>query len=172
MFSGIMPALALLFSMASFAYVNYDRRVKLLLRPRKGEWCVLDRATNGRETIFRGVIEAYNHSSRPNTIRGYRFWINNSGVHEDLESEMAAIGERNDPPLPDEQERIELFNVTPLPIPAYTGVEVRVYAIVKGVHTLPENHLPITVEIEDIHGKRYTAVVDASRTERLITGGR
>ena len=172
MFSGIMSVLAFLFSIASFAYVNYDRRVKLLLRPRKGDWCVLDLATNRRETIFRGIVEAYNHSSRPNAIRGYRFWIDNNGVHEDLESEMAAIGEQNDPPLPDEQETSELFNVTPLPIPAYTGVEVRVYAIVKGVHALPGNYLPITVEIEDIHGKRYTAVVQASRTERLITGRR
>ncbi len=170
MFSGIMSVLALLFSIASFAYVNYDRRVKLLLRPRKGDWCVLDRATNDRETIFRGIIEAYNHSSRPNAIRGYRFWIDNNGVHEDLESEMAAIGERNNPPLPDEQETSELFNVTPLPIPAYTGVEVRLYAIVKSVHTLPGNHLPITVEIEDIHGKWYTAEVKASRTQRLISG--
>ncbi len=172
MFSATMSVLALLFSIASFAYVNYDRRVKLFLRPRNGDWCVLDRAINGRETIFRGIVEAYNHSSRPNAIRGYRFWIDNNGVHEDLESEMAAIGEQNDPPLPDEQEISELFNVTPLPIPAYTGVEVRIYAIVKGVHTLPGNHLPITVEIEDIHGKRYTAVVKASRTERLITGRR
>jgi hypothetical protein len=172
MFSSTMSVLALLFSIASFAYVNYDRRVKLLLRPRNGDWCVLDRAINGRETIFRGIVESYNHSSRPNAIRGYRFWIDNNGVHEDLESEMAAIGEQNDPPLPDEQEISELFNVTPLPIPAYTGVEVRIYAIVKGVHTLPGNHLPITVEIEDIHGKRYTAVVKASRTERLITGRR
>jgi hypothetical protein len=32
MFSGTMSVLALLFSIASFAYVNYDRRVKLLLR--------------------------------------------------------------------------------------------------------------------------------------------
>jgi hypothetical protein len=31
-FSGTMSVLALLFSIASFAYVNYDRRVKLLLR--------------------------------------------------------------------------------------------------------------------------------------------
>jgi hypothetical protein len=170
MFSSIMSILALLFSVASFAYVNYDRRVKLLLRPRKGDWCVLDRASNGRETIFRGIIEAYNHSSRPNAIRGYRFWIDNNGVHEDLESEMAAIGERNIPPLPDEQETSELFNVTPLPIPAYTGVEVRLYAIIKSVHTLLGDHLPITVEIEDIHGKHYTANVKASRTERLISG--
>jgi hypothetical protein len=32
MFSGTMSVLALLFSIASFAYVNYERRVKLLLR--------------------------------------------------------------------------------------------------------------------------------------------
>ena len=83
---------------------------------------------------------------------------------------MASIGERSVPAASDEQETSELFNVTPLPIPAYTGSEARIYAIVKGVHTLPGNHLPITVEIEDIHGKRYTAVIQASRTERLISG--
>lgn len=170
MFSGTMSVVALLFSIASFAYVNYDRRVKLLLRPRKGEWCVLDRATNGRETIFQGIIEVYNHSSRPNAIRSYRYWIDNNGVHEDLESEMVSIGECSDPRIPVEKEYKELFNVTPLPIPAYTGVEARIYAIVRGVHTLPGNHLPITVEIEDIHGNCYTAVVKASRTERLISG--
>ena len=170
MFSGTMSVLALLFSIASFAYVNYDRRVKLLLRPRNGDWCVLDRATNGRETIFRGIIEVYNHSSRPNAVCGYRFWISNNGVHEYLESEMVSICEESVAPAPDEQETNELFNVTPLPIPAYTGVEARIYAIVRGVHMLPGNHLPITVEIEDIHGKRYVAEVKASRTERLITG--
>ena len=157
MFSGTISVLALLFSIASFAYVNYDRRVRLLLRPRKGDWCVLDRATNGRETIFRGIIEIYNQSSRANAVRGYRFWIDNNGAHE-----MGFIA--------DEQETRELFNVTPLPIAAYTGTEARIYAIVKGVHGLPGNHLAVTVQIEDIHGKRYTAVVRASRTERLLAG--
>jgi hypothetical protein len=61
-------------------------------------------------------------------------------------------------------------NVTPLPIPACTGIEAHIHAIVRGVHTLPGNYLPITVELEDIHGKRYTAEVKASRTERLISG--
>ena len=170
MFSGTMSVLALLFSTASFVYVNYDRRVKLLLQPRKGNWCVLDRATNGRETIFQGIIEVYNHSARPNTICGYRYWIDNNGVHEKLESEMVSIGEPIDPSLPDEEETKEWFNVTPLSIPAYTGVEARIYAMVKGTHYLNGDYLPITVEIEDIHGKRYTAVVNASRTERLISG--
>ncbi len=170
MFSGTMSVLALLFSIATFAYVNYDRRVKLLLQPRKGDWCVLDRATNSRETIFQGIIEIYNHSSRRNAVRGYRFWIDNNGVHEDFESEMASIGKRGVPSAPDEQEINELFNVTPLPIPAYTGTEARIYAVVKGVHTLSRDHLPITVEIEDVHGKRYTAVIHASRTERLVAG--
>jgi hypothetical protein len=83
---------------------------------------------------------------------------------------MAAIGERSDPPVPGEEESKDLFNVTPLSIPAYTGVEARIYAMVKGVHYLDDNYLPVTVEIEDIHGKRYSAVVNASRTERLISG--
>lgn len=170
MFAGAMSVLALLFSIAAFAYVNYDRRVKLLLRARKGDWYVLDRATNGRETIFRGIIEVYNHSSRANAIQDYRFWIDNNGVHEDLESEMASIGERSVQLAPDEEEAKELFNVTPLPIPAYTGIEARIYAIVRGTHTLPGDHLPIMVEIEDIHGKRYSVEVKASRTQRLISG--
>jgi hypothetical protein len=170
MFSGTMSVLALLFSIASFAYVNYDRRVKLLLQPRKGDWCVLDRATNGRETIFQGIVEVYNHSSRPNAIRGYYFWIDHNGKHEALESEMAAIAKRSDPPVSGEEESKELFNVTPLSIPAYTGIEARIYAMVKGVHYLNGDYLPVTVEIEDIHGKRYTAVVNASRTERLMSG--
>lgn len=36
MFSGTMSVLALLFSIASFAYVNYDRRVKLLAAAPQG----------------------------------------------------------------------------------------------------------------------------------------
>jgi hypothetical protein len=168
MFSGTMSVVALLFSIASFAYVNYDRRVKLLLRPRKGDWCVLDRATNGRETIFRGIIEVYNQSSRPNAIRGYHFWVDNNGIHEDLESEMVQIGEQRVALEADEREASELFNVTPLSIPAYSGIEARIHAMVKGTHTLLGNHLPITVEIEDVHGKRYTAQVKASRTAALV----
>lgn len=171
MFSATISVLALLFSIASFAYVNYDRRVKLFLRARKGDWYVLDRATNGRETIFQGIIEVYNPSSRANAIQGYRFWIDNDGVHEELESEMVSIDERSaQPAAPVEEDAKELFNVTPLAVPAYTGIEARVYAIVRGTHTLPGNHLPIMVEVEDIHGKRYRAKVKASRTERLISG--
>jgi len=115
MFSGTMSVLALLFSIASFAYVNYDRRVKLLLQPRKGDWCVLDRATNGERRSFKGSSRSITTVRAPTLYCGYRFWIDNNGVHEDLESEMAYIGERSVPPAPDEQETNELFNVTPLP---------------------------------------------------------
>ena len=51
----ILAILSFIFSVASFAYVNYDRRVKLIPRARKGKWCVLDPMRDGKETILRGI---------------------------------------------------------------------------------------------------------------------
>jgi hypothetical protein len=165
--SVIIAPLAFVFSIASFAYIYYDRRIKLVVRARKGDWYVLDPAIKQDETLLRGVIEVYNHSSRPNTICGYRFWTDNNGVHEDLESEMVEIVEKEQAPNSKGDEKRQQFNVTPLTLAPYSGIEVHIHAIVKGKHVLLQDHLPITVEVEDVFGKHYKAEVNAKRSSRL-----
>jgi hypothetical protein len=166
--SAIIALLALIFSIAAFAYVSYDRRMKLVVRARKGDWYVLDPAIKQDETLLRGVIEVYNHSSRPNTICGYRFWTDNNGVREVLESEMVEIVEEEQATNSEEDERRQQFNVTPLALAPYSGIEVHIHAIVKGKHVLLQDHLPVTVEVEDVFGKRYKAEVKAKRSSRLV----
>jgi len=87
----------------------------------------------------------------------YRFYTDNHGVHEEFESEMC------DHTNPDEKGDEEKFNVTPLTIPPHSGVEVFISAFIKGTHSLVMGYLPITVEIEDVFGKRYSAQVKAER---------
>ncbi len=41
-----------------------DRRPRLTLRPRKGDWAKVSITHTGTEVIFRGIIEIYNTSSR------------------------------------------------------------------------------------------------------------
>jgi hypothetical protein len=166
--SATIALLALVFSIASFAYVSYDRRTKLVVRARKGDWYILDPAIKKNETLLRGVIEVYNQSSRPNTICGYRFWIDNNGVHEDLESEMVVVVEKEQLAASDGNETRQQFNVTPLTLAPYSGVEVPIHAIVKGKHFLLQDHLPVAVEVEDVFGKRYMAEVKAKRSQRLV----
>jgi hypothetical protein len=158
----ILAIFSFLFSVASFAYVNYDRRVKLVPRARKGKWCVLDPTHDRKETILRGVIEVYNHSSRPNTIVSYRLYTDNNGVHEEFESELYSNTER-DQAKPGEGGDEQKFNVTPLTIPPYSGVPVSIQAIIKGKHSLAMGYLPVMVEIEDVFGKRYSTQVKAQR---------
>ena len=168
--SAIIALLALFVSAASLAYVTLDRRIKLVVRARKGDWYVLDPAFGQNETLFRGVLEVYNHSARPNSLCGYRFWIENNGVREDLESEMVRISsprEEKDE-TPQHASKDERYNVSPLTVAPYSGIEVNIHAIIKGKHVLLQEFLPITVEVEDVFGKRYQAIVHAKRSARLI----
>lgn len=166
-FSVFIALLAVAISVVSLGYVLYDRRSKVVLRARKGDWYVLDPALKQNETLLRGVIEIYNHSARPNTVCGYRFWIDNNCLREDLESEMVEIVE---PPENVESSSAErtTFNVTPLLLAPYAGVEARIHAIIKGKHVLLLDHLPVTVEIEDVFGKRSKITVKARRSEALL----
>ena len=166
--STVIALVALVISIASFAYVSYDRRIKLVIRARKGDWYVLDPAIKQNETLLRGVLEIYNHSARPNTICGYRFWIDNNGVREDLESEMVEIVEKQQTANPEEVREPQQFNVTPLTLAPYSGIEARIHAIIKGKHVLLQEYLPITIEVEDVFGKSYRAEVKAKRSARLI----
>lgn len=166
--SAVIALLALILSIASFAYVSYDRRSKLVVQARKGDWYVLDPAIRQNETLLRGVIEVYNQSSRPNTICGYRFWTDNNGVHEELESEVVDFVEKEQPANCEEVEKRQQFNVTPLTLAPYSGIEVHIHATVKGKQVLLQDHLLVTVEVEDVFGKRYQAEVKAKRSSRLV----
>lgn len=166
--SAIIPMLGSILSVASFTYVRYDRRIKLVVRPRKGDWYILDPAIKGNETLLRGVIEVYNHSSRPNTICGYNFWVDNNGVHEDLESEMGEAVRREQPSNSEGENKPQQFNVTPLTLAPYSGIEVPIWAIVRGKHVLLQDHLPVTIEVEDVFGKRYKTEVKDKRSLSLV----
>lgn len=157
-----LAILSLLFSVASFAFVNYDRRVRLFPRARKGRWCILIPSLDAKETILLGIIEVYNQSSRANTIVSYRFYTDNNGLHEEFESEMYSNAER-DRAKPKESGEDQKFNVTPLTVPPYSGAEVSIQAIIKGSYSLVMGYLPIVVEIEDVFGKRYRTQVKAER---------
>ena len=104
---------------------------------------------------MRGIIEVYNHSSRTNTIVSHRFYTDTNGVHEEFESELYSNAER-DQAKPVEGGEEQKFNVTPLTIPPYSGVETSIQAIIKGKHSLVMGYFPLMVEIEDVFGKRYT----------------
>ncbi len=166
-FSVFIALLAVAISAMSLGYVLYDRRSKVVLRARKGDWYVLDPALKQNETLFRGVIEIYNHSARPNTVCGYRFWIDNNGLHENLESEMVEIGEQAEN-VDSSGAEPTAFNVTPLLLAPYAGVEARIHAIIKGKHVLLLDDLPVTVEIEDVFGRRSKITVKARRSAALL----
>jgi hypothetical protein len=166
-FSLVIAFLALAISALSLGYVLYDRRSKLVVRARKGDWYVLDPALKENETLLRGVIEIYNHSARPNTVCGYYFWIDNNGMHEELEGEMVELVEQEENAEDSTAERTR-FNVTPLLLAPYAGVEARIHAIIKGKHVLLHDHLRVMVEVEDVFGKRSKTVVKAKRSETLV----
>src|SRR4051812_34022959 len=54
-------------------FVLKDRRPKMYLGAKRGDWCKLRMTLDGSEVMFQGVIEVYNGSSRANAIRGYAF---------------------------------------------------------------------------------------------------
>jgi hypothetical protein len=50
-----------------------DRRPRLALRSRKGDWCKLRPIIADDASLFVGIIEVYNISSRANAIQRYAF---------------------------------------------------------------------------------------------------
>ena len=129
-----------------------DRRPRLALRARKGEWCVLSRSTNNKDVIIQGVVEAYNVSARANAIRGYEFWCRrqDEGTWRRMESETYNLTSKGEP----EGE----CNVTPLIIAPYSGTGVHIMALI----AMPQpKELDVRVEAEDLFGKRYRAEIKA-----------
>jgi hypothetical protein len=128
-----------------------DRRPRLQLRARKGEWCVLKPALDKKEFIFMGIVEVYNVSARANAIRAYEMHGKRNGHWEKLESERYRVSD------PDMGEA-EVFNHTPLMLAPYSGMEVHVQAFGK----MPQPYeMDVKVEVEDLFGKKYHATVKA-----------
>jgi hypothetical protein len=143
----VMSGIALFFSLR-------DRRPRLALRTRKGEWCVLlEAATVTKQSVgFRGVVEVYNVSSRANAVQGYEFWCKRSGgaKWELMESEMFSTTWDSKPE--------EVSNPTPVTIAPYSGTELHVAAFT--AMPMPKG-LDVRVLVEDLFGKRYQVEVKA-----------
>jgi hypothetical protein len=129
-----------------------DRRPRLTLRSRKGDWCKLTGTVNKSEVMFRGLVEVYNVSGRANAIRGYEFWgRRDSGSWEKMESELYRESAAGGP--------AEKSNQTPLTLAPYSGIEVDVLAFTK----MPQPYqMQVRVEVEDLFGKRYRVDVTAT----------
>jgi len=139
-------------SLAALAIVLNDRRPRLLLTARKGDWCEL--YEHQGETIFQGIVEVYNTSGRANAIRSYGFLCQcPDGTWREMEWEPYLTE-------PTTQEEARIHNDTPLTLAPYSGTGVRVEASVK----MPRpREMKVRVEVEDIFGKRYAATVLAKK---------
>src|SRR6266478_5011178 len=114
-----------------------DRRPRLTLRPRKGDWAKVSITHTGTEVIFRGIIEIYNTSSRANAIREYEFWCKRGTDWEKMDSERYHEMTNNE---------AKVNNVTPLTLTPYSGIEANVMAFTKA----PVSEMPIRIEVEDL----------------------
>jgi hypothetical protein len=120
-----------------------DRRPRLILRQRKGDWCELARTQTESDVIFRGIVEVYNASSRANVIRGYAFWGKREGADwEAMESEVYQESPTG--------QAVTKSNVTPLTLAPYSGVEVNVLAFTKMPFVMQ-----VRIEVEDLFGRGY-----------------
>jgi hypothetical protein len=122
-----------------------DRRPKLVLKARKGQWASVNRTTNRDEIGFAAIIEVYNVSTRANAIRDYRFWTKDEdGKWIPMESERYELKFNDD-------DKPRVFNHTPLPILPNSGAEVEIEAFT------PLTRLRcVKVELEDLFEKRYS----------------
>lgn len=148
----VVAFFSLLVAVGSLVIVLYDRRTMLLCRAREGEWMEVGRTVGG-ENLLRGVVEVYNRSTRPNVITSYRYFGHTSS--DDwvaLESERYTIG-------------TDIHNASPLTIPPYSGVEVRVACFI------PAQQLPEITEVKavivDVHGHAFSFIVWARNQKRL-----
>jgi hypothetical protein len=148
--------LGVLISGLALFLVLYDRRPRLTLRARKGQWYTLTPTMGGGEVIFRGVIEVYNRSNRSNAIRDYRFRCKLDDKWREMESEFYKTTYRFGGP---EDPEPEIANRTPFALSPYSGAEIHVQAIVK---LSRPSELPVEIEVEDLFGKRYRLQVKAT----------
>jgi hypothetical protein len=148
----VAGAISFVISLIAITLTLKDRRPRLILKARKGNWCLLKANLIKKEIVFTGIIEVYNASNRANAIRDYRFWGKREGsLWEKMESELYKNSEQ-------EADKVEIFNQTPFTVPPYSGVEMRVQAISKG----PQPYeMEIKIEVEDLFGKHHSVEVKA-----------
>jgi hypothetical protein len=144
-------------SLISIYLVLKDRRPRLILRTRKGDWYRIEQGCVGakqtRWIVFRGVIEIYNASGRANAVREYRIKAKTHGGWREMGSDSGIDN-------PTDGSDVFISNRTPLIIPPYSGVEANVI----GLLSLKEcefKDMPIIVEVEDLFGKGFSIAVDA-----------
>lgn len=144
----VVPFVSAVIALLALFVTMHDRRSRLQLRSRKGDWYKLNDSVDRRDLIFRGVVEVYNLSSRANAIREYEFWgKRESGDWERMESEM--YGGREE----------ESSNPTPFPLGPYSGAQAKVLAFAK----MPRpKEMQVRIEVEDLFGKRYRVEVTAT----------
>jgi hypothetical protein len=145
----------ILISCVALFFVLNDRRARLDVRSKRGDWYNL-RMTLGSEMIFQGVIEVYNRSSRSNAIRAYSFEYKDiNGKWKPMESEQytnkSPDGERTSD---------QVYNRTALAISPYSGVEVWVQALTRSAR--PKERLQVRITIEDLFGKQHKKEVNAT----------
>src|SRR5438094_9076554 len=142
-------------SLIALSVTFWDRRPRLLVRPRKGSihnpYKLCPTAQGG--LAFLGGIEVYNLSGRPNAIRGYAFWQkNDDGAWIVMESQNYKESS--------EDETFIKRNETPVTVAPYSGTEVRVLAFASVKHRPSE--MSVRIEVEDLFGKRYRIEVLAN----------
>ena len=149
-------------SLIALSVTFWDRRPRLLVRPRKGSthnpYKLCPTAQGG--LAFLGGIEVYNLSGRPNAIRGYAFWQkNDDGAWIVMESQNYKESS--------EDETFIKRNETPVTVAPYSGTEVRVLAFASVKHRPSE--MSVRIEVEDLFGKRYRIEVLANEMTRCTS---
>src|SRR5947199_154292 len=145
------PALIVI-SLIALSVTFWDRRPRLLVRPRKGSthnpYKLCPTAKGG--LAFLGGIEVYNLSGRPNAIRGYAFWQkNDDGAWIVMESQNYKESS--------EDETFIKRNETPVTVAPYSGTEVRVLAFASVKHRPSE--MPVRIEAGDRCSRRASPVL-------------
>lgn len=142
-------ALPLVISIATFWIVVFDRRPRLILRSRKGLWSMLSpmHTVRGTEVTFAGIIEVYNPSSRSNSIRNYQVSVLSfDKTWLDMESEYVTYDSHDGTGS-------HVYNQSPLSLPPYSGIEVRVFGV--GQVDNLEKAMHVRIVLEDLFEKRY-----------------
>lgn len=151
----VVSSLSFLVSAAAFGFVLYDRRPVLAVHGREGAWIVWeDNILRPGEKLMRGILEVYNRSARPNSIKSYAYRAKTrDGKSVELFSELYTVEEKIDGKVVSSR----VHNQTPLVISPYTGVEVS-FACFVPIEILAKT-IEIVVTISDVYEKSYAAAI-------------
>jgi hypothetical protein len=141
-------------SLVTLWIVLKDRRPRLVLKNKEGNWFSTKKCSMG--TLVQGVFDVYNLSNRANSIRNYEFWW-----REEDDKFTKLSRHRNI----DGANYIEDgYNVTPLVLAPYSGSEVRVQALALGIER-ELYAMVVRIIVEDLFGKKYDLYVCSRITE-------